>query len=269
MATPYIEKETPARDDRARARVIVMTDQRRALENRCYALGHSVVEMAVGGQRDAEKVAGVLQVVKDKPDFCTVLRAPAEAPQDTEGIRKDLLELEKLDRRFFPNLAGRGYGGLLIPKPFPGENWPIVGLPGLRKNALVARMRQEFPVEVYGVDLNAEVRSDRAAVSRPYVALVRANVEADEEFAGRSAEDTVLAQMPCITLMERLRLELFYWARTGQHLDVVNVTRCDGSRDSDGDVPLVGCPGGGVCVRWFPPQDVDAYIRARAVSSVA
>jgi hypothetical protein len=61
-------------------------------------------------------------------------------------------------------------------------------------------------------------------------------------------------QINTMTLTEVLLLhQWFFWKSGGKHLDVKNVTRCDGSRYSDGGVPGVGFD------RFYGRVGVDRY----------
>ena len=94
-------------------------------------------------------------------------------------------------------------------------------------------------------------------------------IEADPEFANKSANTLAEEKIKGITLLERLLLELAYFMATREHLDVDNVTLCSGSRYSDGRVPCVyyGVGRRKVCVYWCGPSRSDSGIRARAVVS--
>ena len=99
-----------------------------------------------------------------------------------------------------------------------------------------------------------------------YSASFKKNIEADPEFAGKSAKDLEKAGVKGITLLERLLLELAYFMQTNAHLDVQNVTLCSGSRDSDGDVPRVDwyADDRKLCVGWYGMSSSSSDIRARA-----
>jgi len=88
--------------------------------------------------------------------------------------------------------------------------------------------------------------------------------EADEENANKSADD--LKQSDQITLKERLLMELLYFKKTGNHLDIKNWTLCAGSRNSDGRVPRVHWRSGyrEVYVDWCYPDLHHVYLRARS-----
>ena len=83
------------------------------------------------------------------------------------------------------------------------------------------------------------VISDRTAKDGSYAVCFRNTVEADANLKLMSANDLKAANIPGITLEERLLMELKYFKETGKHLDLKNVTLCSGSRCSVGHVPSV------------------------------
>lgn len=92
------------------------------------------------------------------------------------------------------------------------------------------------------------------------------NIEADEEFKNKSADDLEKEGVQGITLRERLLMEIKHFTETGQHLDVENVTLCSGSRYSGGLVPSVNWGAGyrRLYVSWYHPTDRPADLRSRA-----
>ena len=92
------------------------------------------------------------------------------------------------------------------------------------------------------------------------------NVEADEQYANKSAIDLKKEGGDFITLRERLLLELAYFRETSEHLDVKNITLCAGSRHADGYVPLVYwySLGRELSVYWFHIGYSHPHLRARA-----
>lgn len=97
-----------------------------------------------------------------------------------------------------------------------------------------------------------------------------ATQEADPENANKSANDLARSNQKGITVMERLLLGLIYFLMTGEHLDVINWTICCGSRDADGNVPLVYfLPDyGKVELNWFSPDYRGVFLRSRSAVSL-
>lgn len=91
--------------------------------------------------------------------------------------------------------------------------------------------------------------------------------EADEDLKNKSANDLEKEGIPGITLRERLLYELAYFNKTGQHLDVKNVTLCAGSRDSGGRVPRVRWGSDELYVRWYAPGSRGDDLRSRRAVS--
>lgn len=107
-----------------------------------------------------------------------------------------------------------------------------------------------FPKWQYFKDLDKGISINDRLADKDYIVYVNQNIEADEQFKNKSANDLEKMNHVGITLLERLVLELKYFEETGQHLDVNNVTLCSGSRDSDGDVPHVRWYGDELKISW-------------------
>ena len=154
-----------------------------------------------------------------------------------------------------------------IPVPTKDFNWLIVMLKGMTAGKIIKKMK-EYGIEVFGDDDLSGLRSVRKP-NQDYAVLVRDRIEADKELKNKSGEDLKENDINCITLEERLMLELFYFWKTKKHLDHNNWTYCAGSRCSGGDVPCVGwdSASGEVAVYWYRTDDRDPVIRARAVVS--
>jgi hypothetical protein len=92
------------------------------------------------------------------------------------------------------------------------------------------------------------------------------NVEADEAYKNKSAQDLEKEGGKFITLRERLLMELDYFKETGNHLDIENWTLCAGSRYADGSVPDVRwCSyDRGLYVHWCSVDNRYPSLRARA-----
>jgi len=100
---------------------------------------------------------------------------------------------------------------------------------------------------------NLITRNDRDAnKTGTYGIWLRDRQEADEENAGKSADQLQAEKHLGITLGERMLYELKFWDETGCHLDMDNLTLCAGSRNVDVDVPFMYFRSGGgeVCVYY-------------------
>ena len=107
--------------------------------------------------------------------------------------------------------------------------------PNIKTSEIVARLRQKFKVYVYREEhLDTDFPAPKEATTRRF----KKTVEADPEYAGKSAND--VQNLPGITLRERLLTEEAYFDEAGKHLDPKTWTICSGSRYSGGDVPFVG-----------------------------
>lgn len=101
-----------------------------------------------------------------------------------------------------------------------------------------------------------------------YAIRVRDREEADEELKDMSANDIKSRGLATMTLLERIVLELFYFWKFKNHLDIKNWTLCGGSRNSDGDVPGCRWRGGRFKVDWGGPGGSCDALRARSAVSV-
>lgn len=158
---------------------------------------------------------------------------------------------------------------LTIPERRPGFDRLIVVPKGLTMNRIIEVFRTKFAVSLYVEDLDADVTTNDRTNVETYAVWVRDNVEADEELKNLSAEQLAEKKIQGNTLMERLLLELVYFNETGKHLDVQNVTLCNGSRDSGGLVPSVDWYAvlRRLDVGWYVPDLRGDGLRSRAVVS--
>jgi len=122
----------------------------------------------------------------------------------------------------------------------------------------------------FGVRLNPDTevnKNDRNPRKDSYVVSFRRSVEADEENRNLSTDDLKNRGDKGITLLERLLLELGYFAATGQHLDIESVTLCAGSLHKNGYTPRVCCRAGilRIFVCWCGSRDQCDHLRARSV----
>ncbi len=155
-----------------------------------------------------------------------------------------------------------------IPRALADFNQLIIVAPGVTLNAAMEACKKHFPTWQYYDDLDKSVtKNDRTAQNDAYAVWFRNRVEADEEMANKSANDLDAQNSKGITLLERILMELEYFGRTGQHLDIQNVTLCAGSRYSDGYVPYAYWCSGEFCVAACIPDYSDSDFRAREAVS--
>ncbi|MFH1769680.1 MAG: hypothetical protein ABH833_03385 [Parcubacteria group bacterium] len=104
---------------------------------------------------------------------------------------------------------------------------------------------------------------------QPQIILCRNLIEADHQHKNQSANKITEANINAMGLLERLLLEDFVvvFQKWAEHLDVVNVTLCAGSRDHHGSVPsVVWLPDDrGIYVGWCRPGDRHDGLRVREV----
>ena len=130
----------------------------------------------------------------------------------------------------------------------------------LKTSELLAKCKKLFPIYSYYKDDQLDEYFPPVKTSFKY----RNVQEADEELANMSANDLKEKKIAGLTLRERLIYELAYFKETGNHLDVVNITLCSGSRDPDGGVPCVYWYYGRLCVDWYYPTSARGSLRSRA-----
>jgi len=160
---------------------------------------------------------------------------------------------------------------LVLPQFVNPTLWYARMVCGVTSNRVIAAYR-EFKVNAYTYrdDLDADVtQNDRDPSKGSYIVGFRRTIEADEEFADKSANQLVEVNHRGITLCERLVLGFGFFVTTGMHLDTRTWTLCAGSRDRDGYVPGVfwGSDSRGVYVSWFDSGDAHGHVRSRSVVS--
>ncbi len=130
-----------------------------------------------------------------------------------------------------------------------------------KTSEIITELRKlSFSVWVYNESkVDKEFPTPANPTSRKFL-LVR---EADEDLKNKSANDLEQEGIAGITLRERLLYELAYFRKTGQHLDIKNVTLCAGSRYSGGDAPHVFWYSDRLNVNWYNPADRNDNRRSR------
>jgi hypothetical protein len=157
-----------------------------------------------------------------------------------------------------------------IPEDYDPEKHFGLIIPGnLTMNEIAIVMRKKFNVYLYKEDLDTEVNKNDRPTDKTYAILFKNNIEADEDLKNISANQLAEQGIKGITLKERLLMEIFYFEKTGEHLDANNVTLCSGSRDSVDYVPRVnwGSVGSKLYVHWYGPDDSDSNLRSRLAVS--
>lgn len=154
---------------------------------------------------------------------------------------------------------------IVLPKTRLGFGWGVLTPKGMAIERALASYADVCPIWRWTNDnLDKIVESVRSTDSTRVV-WFRDRVETDEEHRDKSYNDLWSAGINGSTLLERLLLGRWFHYRVGQHLDVVNITRCDGSRYSDGFVPSVyWCRHyGKVCMDRYSADDRRVSLRSR------
>lgn len=121
----------------------------------------------------------------------------------------------------------------------------------------------------YTEDLNEAVTKNIRNTDSHYAVWVRDEVEPDQEFFGKSTNQADSDMKIGITLLERIIFEIKYFTETGNHLDIVGVTYCSGSRSADGYVPSADLDvNGRFCVNWRNLGNCNSNCGVRSVISL-
>lgn len=232
---------------------VVTGDQYRVIDRRMREIKRQL-DQDGGSPLDPEWVASELQRIIEG----TVYQGIPALLADWQKFYRDLFWLEV------------DFSGLLVPARKKGFDRLIVVAQGMTPQRLYDKCRELFPCWKW-TDRNLDdiVQSERTAKDGPYAVWFRDTVEADEDLKNLSANDLKKKDIPGITLEERLLMELKYFKETGDHLDIVNVTLCAGSRFSDGGVPRAGWLPDvrEFSVRWYRPEGSYAILRSRRAVS--
>lgn len=132
------------------------------------------------------------------------------------------------------------------------EYFKIIDSPKLKTSEIVEQLKSKFSVRSYLGDeeLDKQFPPPVKETTRYFLKTI----EPDKALRNKSADDLDKEGVKCITLRERLLMELDYFNETGEHLDIKGWTICAGSRYSGGGVP---------CVCWDPGRDrlrIDWYL---------
>ncbi|MFH1048874.1 MAG: hypothetical protein V1732_04390 [Patescibacteria group bacterium] len=129
-----------------------------------------------------------------------------------------------------------------------------------KTSEIIAKMRKLFSVWVYNEEkIDKQFPTPEKPISRKFLLTQ----EADIDLKNKSANDLEKEGIAGITLRERLIYELEYFKRTGQHLDVKNITLCAGLRYTDGDVPGIRWLSDLLRVGWLYPSTRSDDLRSR------
>jgi hypothetical protein len=161
------------------------------------------------------------------------------------------------------------FSDVQIPEDIGGFERIIFIPKGLKLNDVLKAIRRQFPAWSYTDDLDKDVIENFRQSNCNYDIRIRERVEADEELKNLSANTLYEQATNCMTLLERLVLELKYFSETNKHMDVNNVTICAGSRSRGGRVPDVcwQANSGTLRIRWCYPGYADGSLRARQAVS--
>lgn len=236
--------------------MVTETGRERSALEKVLLVWEGIVGMMVQGKRDPEDVLEHIQEIKASSNF---RKKPGIVD---ESVKSQLREWARFYKKFFGITLDTRQ--IRVPAPKEGFDWLIVLAKGLTSESIFAKCKEHFPCWKYSDNINCI--SDRSN-TETYAVWVRGRIEADEELKNRSAEDNKRDGITGITLPERLILELMHWSEHGKHLDLQNVTLCDGSRGSGGRVPYVYWYDDKLYVDWRCSDDHYDNLRSRQAVS--
>lgn len=159
------------------------------------------------------------------------------------------------------------FSDVVIPEKQDGFDRLVIIAAGLLMQQAYDDCKEFFPCWKWtdGSLDEAVPTNDRDPQDGAYAVWFRDRVEADEELASVSADQLRERGVTCVTLLERLVLELRYFSETGEHLDRETVTLCAGSRGRGGRVvPDVRLHDGKLSVLWSCSDNASySCLRAR------
>jgi hypothetical protein len=138
------------------------------------------------------------------------------------------------------------FSNLWIPSKPYGLDRLLIRAKGTSASWLYDRASKLFLCKKWPESILEGIISNRTADKESYAVWARSCVQADEKLKDFSARMLRERLVPGITIEERILFEIKYFLETGSHLDTAVWTLCAGSRDVDGDVPIVGWCSGGV-----------------------
>lgn len=185
-----------------------------------------------------------------------------ENPFAITNIRE---EWQEFYRKYFRITVD--FSGVTIPDEQKDFTRVIFIPQGFTYADIVKVLKKKFKVWFYTENLDKAIKDDVRTSDKSYATRLRERIEADEEMKNLSANQIKEKGINAITLMERLVLELKYWDETGEHLDILNVTLCAGSRRSDGYVPFVRWNDDELFVSWCDPDYPGDDLRLREAVS--
>lgn len=191
-------------------------------------------------------------------------------------VKKDSV-IERIDPRlkemslFYQEVFGMELGPVPVLKDNPADKeWTLI-IPSWLTYAMVLRVTIEIiPFwkrdNIYlpsSIDARYE---KRLAKNGTYAIALRAEKNADKEFAKQSADNLIVKNIQGITLLERMVLELWYSWKMTDYLDKRGiVTLCHGSRFLDGQVPVMRFYTAMVNLYAFNSSHATTQLRAREI----
>ena len=179
-----------------------------------------------------------------------------------------LVQLEGWERYYRDKFGlHRDFSEIFIPVRRDWAKWLIVAPQGMTCNLAFAKNAEMFECWKWTDDLDAAVKGrNNREPNRDYAIWIRGDVEPDE--IAMTADQTRAIGLSGTTLLEDLLVEGKYFRETkGDHLNKQKITRCDGSRYSNGTVPGVDWRVSKVRVDWYLTDYRYDDLRPRSAAS--
>ncbi len=206
-------------------KIINFEEERKKIEERdAEQLKEVRQEIAESGGEEKTKV----EVAIERGKILEQIRNWQDFYQKVFGVELNVSELE-------------------IPEKLEGFDELIIMKEGLTAQEIFEKCQQFFDIrkrinneETEEMSLNDIIKSDRNSNERAYAVWTPNDVEANAKHENISTEDIESGKVLTMTFEERLLLEMFYFLKTGNHLDNKMITLCAGSHFvKDGKVPGV------------------------------
>jgi len=163
------------------------------------------------------------------------------------------------------------FSGMAIPAIYdPEKHFGLFVPTNISLGEIIEAMEKKFTVRIKNVEKeyfdessDLKIIDDRPP-DKSYAIVFNNRVESDEaigEFASGLKRDGING----ITLKERLLMEIFYFNKTGKHLDIKQSTLCSGSRYDPRSVPRVYWDSTRLIIDWCGDGGNDDYLSSRLV----
>ena len=191
-------------------------------------------------------------------------RNPFVVPVEPAELAEVVALQQEKWHRVFPEKGSLDFSDLVVFPRRPGHDWPILVPKRMTNNRLCKACSDRFPCHFWEDDYNNVMPAQSFTTLRWF----RKSQEPDEGLQNLSANMLVESGTPCVTLQERLWMEIDWFTETGDHLDRTFWTLVAGSRDQYGYVPYTtsSCMKGQFVVKvcQHSPNEASSVLYSRA-----